>query len=162
MDSNISILFLFLMFSVLIIIQVKQVKEIIVRVRYTFFERIFLAAVSLSLVGFFVYQFNEFIVLVTAFLMATAMNLSPYVSGLTEEGVRVVNRGNISKKYSFDQTSEWVLYKQKKKLKCRFYLKLKNQKLNEAEYLFFDKVQETEIIDFLEKRGFYVRIKTEN
>ncbi|WP_225743967.1 hypothetical protein [Marinilactibacillus sp. Marseille-P9653] len=94
--------------------------------------------------------------------MITAMNLSPYVSGLTEDGVRVVHRGNISKKYSFHQASEWVLYEQNRKLKCRFYLKLKNQKSNEAEYLFFDKIQETEIIDFLEKRGFYVRIETEN
>lgn len=150
------------MASVLIIIQVKQSKEVLVRVRHTILDRFFLAAISLSLVGFFVYQFNEFIVLVTAFLMATAMNLSPYVSGLTEDGIRVVHRGNISKKYSFDQTSEWVLYQQKKKLKCRFNLKSKNQNFEEVEYLFFDKKQEKEILNFLENKGFFVRMETES
>ncbi|WP_208560144.1 hypothetical protein [Marinilactibacillus kalidii] len=146
---------------IIIIVQIYQIKQIIIRQKFSKIEKIFVYIFSILLLTFSGLTFNTFQEQMMFVLLVINLNLVPYVHGFTEKGARIIHQGNVSRQYLFKNTSEWILYRQKHKLKCRFIYKKPSDSFGDVQYLYFMKTDEKAIISLLERKNFYVIVENE-
>ena len=86
---------------------------------------------------------------------AISLILSLFNRGLTNKAVLSLNTGNALRNmypqaFPFEETKDWVVFEQKRRLKVRFTL-VSNKKSPTVYYIYFDKEQLEELKDHLLK-----------
>ncbi|GAA0369841.1 hypothetical protein GCM10008932_21780 [Alkalibacterium iburiense] len=140
----------------LIVFQIRQIKPIKLfhRLPKSLFVIILLI---ISVFGGMAYALGETVVDYLFFLTpAISLILSLFNRGLTNKTVLPLNTGNALRNmypqaFPFEETKDWIVIEQKKRLKVRFALE-SNENLPTVYYIYFDKDQLEDLKDHLFKQ----------